>query len=246
VREAIELAIDKQTIVDRLLYGKTTVATSVIPLGWFAPVLPPTEYNPARARQLLDDAGWQAQPDGVRSREGVRAHIVFGTTSGDDLREKTQQVIQEQLQDIGIEVEIRNAPSGVILGTWVDNAPRSRGNFDMLMWTSNASIEPHTHLDNYFHSSQVPSEQTRGGANYHRIADPIIDQALAQAASTLDEDQRRQAYAIVAERVNAGKGHIVLYNRLQFDAFKTFVKGWEVNVFTSNVAWDSANWWLDR
>ncbi|MFN0072890.1 MAG: peptide ABC transporter substrate-binding protein [Chloroflexota bacterium] len=247
VRQAIELAIDKQAIVDKLLFGKTTVATSVIPLGWFAPTLQSVAQNPARAKQLMDDAGWQTGADGVRLKNGVRASLEFGTTTGDRLREQTQQVIQEQLRDIGIAVEIKNSPSAVLLGGWQDSAPRARGNFDMLMWTTNVDgLEPQAHLDSYFRSGQIPTEQARSGRNYHRITNPLIDESLARGGGTLDEAQRRAAYETVAEQVNADKGHIVLFNRLLIDAYKKHVKGWEANVYDNNLAWDSESWWVDR
>ncbi len=247
VREAIELVIDKKALVDKLLYGKTTVGTSVIPIGWFAPTLPASAYDPTRSRQLLEQAGWVPGPDGVRSKNDVRARIEFGTTTGDRLREQTQQVIQEQLKDVGIEVEIKNAPSAVVLGAWQDNAPRARGNFDMLMWTTNVEgLDPQGHLYGYFHSSQIPTEQSRGGRNYHRIIDPELDRALEIAESTLDEPTRKAAYQTVAERVNADRGHIVLYDRLLINAYKRNVKGWNVNVYDNNVTWDSAAWWLEK
>jgi peptide/nickel transport system substrate-binding protein len=245
VRQAIELAINKKAIVDKLLFGKTTVATSVMPGGWFTPALPPSEFDPQRAKQLMDEAGWTPGSDGIRVNNGVRAHIEYGTTTGDRLREQTQQVIQEQLREIGIEIEIKNAPSAVLLGVWQDNAPRARGNFDMLMWTTNPDLDPQAHLHSYFHGSQVPTEQTRSGRNYHRIIDPELDKALETAGSTVDEDARKAAYKTVAERVNADKGHVILYNRLDIDAFKKYVKG-HVNDTWDTLGWDTANWWLDR
>ena len=245
VRQAIELAIDKKALVDKLLFGKTTVASSVIPLGWYAPTLPTSEFNPDKAKQLMDDAAWRPGPDGIRAKDGVRAHIEFGTTTGDALREQTQQVIQEQLRTLGIEVDIKNSPSAVLLGTWADNAPRAKGNFDMLMWTTNADLDPQTHLESYFLGNQVPTEQARSGRNYHRVLDPELDKALVTAAGPLDEAQRKAAYKTVAERVNAGKGHIVLYNRLEIDAWKKYVKGHAMNVW-DNLAWDAQNWWLDK
>jgi peptide/nickel transport system substrate-binding protein len=247
VRQAIELAIDKKSIVEKLLFGKTTVATSVIPLGWFAPTLQPSEHNPGRARQLMDEAGWTPGADGIRVKGGVQAQIEFGTTTGDRLREQTQQVIQEQLRDIGIAVEIKNSPSAVLLGGWQDNAPRARGNFDMLMWTTNVDgLEPQAHLDSYFHSAQIPTEAARSGRNYHRVKNPTIDEALLRGGGTLDEAQRKAAYATVAEQVNIDKGHIVLFNRLLINAYKKHVKGWESNVYDNNLSWDTESWWLDR
>src|SRR5712692_25242 len=245
VRQAIELAIDKKAIVDKLLFGKTTVANSVIPLGWYAPKLSPSEFNPSKAKQLLDEAGWTPGPDGIRQKNGVRAHLSYGTTTGDQLREQTQQVIQEMLKNVGIELEIKNSPSAVLLGSWAEGAPRAKGNFDIIMYTTNADLDPQPFLANYFASDQVPSEQTKSGRNYHRILDPELDKALNEAASTLDEGQRKEAYKTVAERINADRGHIVLYNRLRIDVNKKWVNDVQVNVW-KNLGWDTQNWWLSK
>ncbi|HLQ33425.1 MAG TPA: hypothetical protein VK457_12125, partial [Chloroflexota bacterium] len=169
----------------------------------------------------------------------------YGTTTGDQLREQTQQVIQEMLKNVGIELEIKNTPSAVLLGSWAEGAPRAKGNFDVLMWTTNADLDPQAHLANYFAGDQVPSEQTKSGRNYHRIQDADLDKALNSAASTVDETARKEAYKAVAERVNAGKGHIVLYNRLRIDPHKTRVNGIVPNPWTY-LGWDTQNWWLSK
>jgi peptide/nickel transport system substrate-binding protein len=245
VRQALEMAIDKKALVDKLLFGKTTVASSVIPLGWYAPTLPTSEYNPDKAKQLMEQAGWKPGSDGIRVKDGVRARLEFGTTTGDRLREQTQQVIQELLRGIGIEVEIKNSPSAVLLGNWQDNAPRARGNFDILMWTTNADLEPQRHLVSYFGGDQIPTDQSRSGRNYHRIIDPELDKAFELANSTSQQATRKAAYKTAAERINAGKGHVVLYNRLEIDGFKKHLKGHAVNVW-DYMAWDTQNWWLDK
>ena len=77
------------------------------------------------------------------------------------------------------------------------------------------------------------------------MLDSDLDWALETAGATLDEAARKAAYQVVAERINADKGHIVLYNRLRLEAFKSYVKGHVTNVW-SDLAWDTANWWLDK
>ncbi|SRR5579884_497915 len=245
VREAIELAIDKKALVDKLLFGKAAVATSVIPYGWYAPQLQPAEYSPEKAKKLLDEAGWKPGADGIRQKNSVRAHLTYSTTTGDRLREQTQQVIQEMLKNVGIEVEIKNQPSPVLLGSWAEGAPRAKGNYDILMYTTNADLDPQAHLYNYFAGDQVPTEQTKSGRNYHRIVDPELDKALNDAAATLDESARKAAYKVVAERISAGRGHIVLYNRLLIDPHKKYVVGPKVNIW-DNLTWDAQNWWLNK
>jgi peptide/nickel transport system substrate-binding protein len=245
VRQAIELAIDKKTIVDQLLAGKTRVAGSVIPVGAYATAVPPSEHNPARAVQLLEEAGWRPGPDGIRVKDGTRASLSYATTTGNRLREQTQQLIQEQLRAVGIELRIENLLPPILLGSWQDNAPRARGNFDMLMCTITLGEDPYEGLFNLFHSSSVPTERARGGQNYHRILNPELDQALEAAGSAVDETARKAAFATVAKLVDADKGHILLYQRLDLDPFKSQVKGRGVNIW-SDFTWNAQDWWIEK
>jgi peptide/nickel transport system substrate-binding protein len=246
VREAIELAINKKGIVDKLLFGKTTVASSPVPMGWAAYKPAPVDYNPNRAKQLLDEAGWRPGPDGIRAKDGVKMALTYSTTTGNALRERTQQVIQENLQEVGILLEIRNLPSAVLLGQWADNSPRKRGNFDINMWTTNAGIDPHQHLVQYFHSSQIPTEANKGdGFNYSRLMDPEVDKALEEAGATPDEAKRKAAYERALKGIIASRAHIYLYNRLDVDGARKYVQGHKNNAW-STLTWDLHEWWLNK
>ncbi|MBC7260740.1 MAG: peptide ABC transporter substrate-binding protein, partial [Chloroflexi bacterium] len=71
VRQAIRYGIDKQLINDKLLYGKATLGTAEINMGWAKPNIPVSEYNPDKARQLLEEAGWKDMDgDGIRECDG--------------------------------------------------------------------------------------------------------------------------------------------------------------------------------
>lgn len=74
VREALYYAIDRQAIVDILYYGVPRVTeTYMPPQSWYYKGdLPQQEFDPARARAILDAAGWLPGPDGVRAKDGVR------------------------------------------------------------------------------------------------------------------------------------------------------------------------------
>ncbi|HEX2325363.1 MAG TPA: ABC transporter substrate-binding protein, partial [Chloroflexota bacterium] len=246
VREAIELAVNKKVLVDKLLYGKTTVGFSPLPTGWAAPRLNASEFNPDKARKLLDDAGWKAGADGIRAKDGVKMQMTFSTTSGNQLRELTQQVMQEQLRAVGIALEIKNFPSAVLLGTWTDNSPRSRGQFDINMWTTNAAVDPHSHLVGYYHSAQIPSEANRGeGQNYARLKSPEVDAALQEAGATPDQTKRKAAYERAIKGIVESRAHIFLYNRLDVDGARKYVKGHKNNPWT-RLMWDAEGWWLAK
>ncbi len=246
VREAIELAINKKAIVDKLLFGKTTVASSPVPMGWAAYKPAPSEFSVDKAKQLLDQAGWRPGSDGIRAKDGVKMVLTYSTTTGNALRERTQQVIQENLQAVGIQLEIKNLPSAVLLGQWADNSPRKRGNYDINMWTTNAGIDPHQHLVQYFHSSQIPTEANKGdGFNYSRLMDPEVDKALDEAGATPDETKRKAAYERALKGIIASRAHIYLYNRLDVDGGRKYVQGHKPNPW-STLTWDLHEWWLNK
>jgi peptide/nickel transport system substrate-binding protein len=246
IREAIDIGINKKLIVDKLLYGKTTVGSSPLSSGWAAPKVSPSEYAPDKAKKLLDDAGWKPGADGIRVKDGVKASLTYQTTSGDKLRELAQQVIQEQLKDIGIALEIKNIPSASLLGTWADNAPRAKGTFDINMWTTSPGIDPHAHMFIYFHSSQIPSEANKGeGQNYSRLRDAEIDKALEEAGSVPDLEKRKAAYERAIRAITASRAHIFLYNRLDVDGARKYVQGRTHNPW-DNLGWDLHTWWLNK
>ena len=246
IREAIDIGINKKVIVDKLLYGKTTVGSSPLSSGWAAPKIAPSEFAPDKAKKLLDDAGWKAGADGIRVKDGVKASLTYQTTSGDKLRELAQQVIQEQLKDIGIALEIKNIPSASLLGTWGDNAPRAKGTFDINMWTTSPGIDPHAHLYIYYHSSQIPTEANKGeGQNYSRLKDADVDKALEEAGSVPDQEKRKAAYERAIKAITASRAHIFLYNRLDVDGARKYVQGRTHNPW-DNLGWDLESWWLNK
>jgi peptide/nickel transport system substrate-binding protein len=213
-------------------------------VGFFAPDLPPSEFSPDQARQLLDAAGWQVGSDGIRSKGGTRAHIGISSTTGDVLREQAEQLIQEQMKTIGIELEVKNATSPVLLGTWASNGLTARGNMDIGMYTTQIAIDPQNGLTAYV-SDQVPNERMPTGGNIWRLQDPEIDKMVPAAGTILDDQARKAAYKTIAERLSADKVVIPLYSRLSIDARKNSVQGWQTNVWDF-LSWNSQDWWLKK
>lgn len=245
VRQAISVAIDRNVLVKDLMYGKSTIATSAIGLGWAAdPSIQIAPYNPDQAKQLLDQAGWTPGADGIRTKNGQRLSLEITSTSGNKLRELAEQVIQEQLKAVGIELKINNVPSSTMFGNWASGGPLQRGNFDISMDTWGPEIDPDAFVSILFESSSIPKE-AGGGWNYFRLNDPAIDKAIASGRSTLDQAQRKQAYSQVAKLVNESYAYIPLYNRLLINAFSANVTGWTPNPW-EQFTWDVAKWTVQQ
>jgi peptide/nickel transport system substrate-binding protein len=227
VRQALELATPRQQIVEQLIGGgMATVTGSTLPLGWAAadPPIPPTEYDPERAAQLLDEAGW-ISGDGVRQKDGqpLRLRIV---STPEQLRTLVLQVLAERWGELGIEVEVSNQQSAVLLGSWEENGTRDIGDFDSMVFASSAGVDPHEHYRTRYHSDAIPTAANNGeGRNTNRLADPVLDELIVAAGSTADQTERKALYRQVNEQLNSGVANIWLYARSGVDAHSPRVGG---------------------
>ena len=113
VRQAIADAIDDKQIIDLVYHGSAIEVHGPIPpdppSGLSADARAgrwPVSYDPARARALLDQAGWAPGPDGVRTRDGQRLAFTVLVPSGRDAEALRAQVIQRNLSAVGVRMRI--------------------------------------------------------------------------------------------------------------------------------------------
>jgi peptide/nickel transport system substrate-binding protein len=128
VRHALDLAIDRQLIIDAYIYGFGTIAGGPVPPEhpWHLPV-DATPFDPARASRLLDAAGWTMGPDGIRSREGRRLEFSLLTVgTGDNALE---QMLQAQFKAIGAGMTIQQREFAAFLAV----AQGQDRNFDAML-----------------------------------------------------------------------------------------------------------------
>ena len=248
MRKALVWATPKQQLVDKLLFGKAKPGSSGYSQGWAKYTGPPQDgYDPKKANDELDKAGWVKGADGIRSKGGVRASLTIVTTTGNKTREQVEQVLSDEYQQIGVELKIQNQPSSVFLsGSWSAGDPRKRGTFDLDMYATSPDIDPHTHIFTRFHSSQIPSAANNGlGNNYTRLRSPDVDKAIDEGGATLDLEKRKAAYNNAVKGINDAYVIIWLYERASIDAFRTNVGGWQGNVW-DNITWNSGDWYLKK
>ena len=251
VRQAIQYAIDKQLIVDKLLYGKAKVTATDIPDGWaHNPDLSPSEYDPEQAVALLEEAGWMVGDDGIREKNGLKMRLKITTTTGNKLREQVEQVLVSMLKKVGVDMYIENVPSSVLFGSWANDADRKKGRFDIMMYTTGPGIDPHEHFYGYYHSSMIPTEENGGsGYNYTRHHDAELDRYLDLAASAPSLEERADAYRKAQARLDQILPHIYLYRRINVEAFRSYVKGWTPNgygIVDAVFTWDAAKWYIEK
>lgn len=111
VRKAVATAIDRKALVDGVLSGLATQDQTYVPpgvLGRFASEIRGFQYDPAKARSMLDAAGWRVGADGIREKDGRRLKLVLvsGFPSAEGLR-PTPAFLQSELKKVGIDLEIQ-------------------------------------------------------------------------------------------------------------------------------------------
>ncbi|CAN5116502.1 peptide ABC transporter substrate-binding protein [soil metagenome] len=247
MRKALLYATPKQQVIDRLLGGKVKPGNSPVSLGWAAPTLTQEGYDPKKANEALDKAGWTKGADGIRTKAGARAALAITTTTGNQTRERIEQVLIDEYKAIGVELKIQNQPSATLLsGSWASGDPRKRGTFDMVMFGSSPGIDPAVTVTQRYHSKNIPSAANNGaGQNYTRVKNAELDKAIDDSNATLDQAKRKEAYATALKLLNDQYVIIWLYDRADIDGHRVELHGWLENPwqeFTDNME----EWFLKK
>jgi peptide/nickel transport system substrate-binding protein len=239
VRQALQLAIDKQQIVERVLFGKTSVGTSEYPRGMWAPAVAPSPYDPEAAARLLDDAGWKVGANRLRARDGQPLKLTINSTSGNRLREDVEQLIQAWWKAVGVDLEIKNVAPAVLVGEWSANGLTAHGDFDIAYF--GLTPNPGGGVQ-HFSSLDIPREENQGdGDNVMRYRHPGVDAWIREADGSLDLARRKQLYDNVMRQVADDVPIIYLYNRANVEAVSQRVHGPQSHPFRW-LTWNIHEW----
>jgi peptide/nickel transport system substrate-binding protein len=192
VRQALSLAIDRDTIAKQL-YGQEGDASANI-------LTTPTRlsskntkiaFDIAKANQLLDEAGWQRGPDGIRQKGGVKLEATYAT-SVNTLRQKEQQVVKDGFAKIGVGATLQSVDAGVFFGSSPGNTDTySHFYRDLEMFTSTFSSPfPNQYMARFYSGDPAKDiaqkENNWYGLNIARWVSKEYNQMFDQAQSELD------------------------------------------------------------
>lgn len=237
VRQAIMFAIDRQTVIDEIFSGTAEIATGNLSPAlaqYYNPDVAQYTYDVEKAKALLDEAGWAAGGDGVREKDGQKLTFTCTTITGDQTRRPEAELVQQYLKEVGIDMQLEEAPVATILETL------RKGEMD-------AALFNWTYGGDYYDPDDGGTLHSGGASNFSQFSNPRVDELLAAGLRATSVEERAAAYkeiqAIVADEVP----FIFMMYWNWYNIFNTRVKGLPESALSGDTLYAKANqWWIDE
>lgn len=221
VRQAIAYSLDYDAIINQVFLGQGyRITANVLPaVEWaYDDTLEPYPYDPDRAKQLLEKAGWvDSDGDGVREKEGQKLALTLLTNAGNTVREDLGVLAQDQLKQVGFDITFEAIEFGTLLEQF-DNQT-----FDMVIigWTG---LGPDPNDDAFWHTLYDVPGSGFNTVSYHN---PEVDKLLEQAVSVpgCDTAKRAPLYKQIQQTIHDDVPYVFISGRIGNTAYSTRWQG---------------------
>lgn len=190
VRQSLLYGMNRQKIIDTILQGQGILGTGpVLPNSWaYDEAIKKYPYDPSRAAELLDEAGWKdSNDDGVREKGDQPLAFTLVTNTDDPARAKIAQQLADDWKTIGAKVNVQLVPAPSL----VQESLRPR-NFDAVLFgVTQLPADPDPYA--LWHSTQTP-DKSEAGQNYSGWENSEADDLLQEARRTTDLARRTELY----------------------------------------------------
>lgn len=240
VRKGLLLAIDREALVKALYQGKQPVSnTFVHPLASvYNKNVQKYKCDPAAAKKMFAEAGWKPGSDGILRKNGKKFEIRFGTTAGNTVREKVQQILQAQWKKVGVKVKIQNYPAQVFFGPDMLSKGES-GKWDMAMfaWIANPIFEE----GDLFKSEGIPSKSNGyAGQNYSAWKNAEYDKLHKASQTEFNTAKRAKNFVKMQDIWGAEIPALPLYFRSNPYTVAKGLVNYDFSAYTQYPTWDAA------
>ena len=213
VRQAFNLALDKQRMVDVIFQGTTPVANGIVPPnmpGYQNPDLSDYEFDPERAQELIAESSYgdvSELPDITLDVSG----------SGGEVGPVIESMIKSWQENLGVEVNVEQVPWPEFLADL--NNPDNPYQMYQLGWIADYP-DPQNFLEVLFHS-----DSTQNHGNY---SNPEVDALLDQARGTRDPEERLTLYQQAEQKILDDAAWIPIYFDVENWLVKPYVQGFRI------------------
>ena len=236
VRQALNFAIDKDEVIKGVLLGLGESISSPYKPGtrWNNPNLSPYPYKPKKALELLSEAGFIKNKDGLLVKNGkpLKFEII---TNQNKQREMTAVLIQRRLQEIGVEVSIRVIEWASFVNRFIKT-----GDFDVVVLGWGLSLDPDQF--NIWHSSQ----QGPGQFNFLGYENKKVDKLLELGRKELNPQKREKIYHQFSKYLLEDSPIVYLYAGYGLSAVHKRVKGIKKPSPPAGIYHNNYNWFIPK
>jgi peptide/nickel transport system substrate-binding protein len=200
VRQALQYATNNKAIIDTLFKGLYTPATSVLTPATpgYAADQALYRYDPRRAGQLLEQAGWAKGSGGVRTRQGKRLELEFINIANFGF-DGISQLMQAQLASAGFHTTITDQAFPAVGTTY------NQGKHNLADWF-------YYDVDPYLFNSVFNSSQIKAGFNWEHYDNPAVDRQITAANEDASAASRTKKYQAIALTLAKSATIIPIYN----------------------------------
>lgn len=233
VRRALAMAIDRQAMVDTLFGEFGRVATSPIVQNVWAhdDTIEPWPYDPARARELLAEAGWSDHDgDGVIDKDGVPFAFELLANQGNQERIDAVVMAQEQLRRVGIEARPRVMEFNSMISGIMDRS------FEGMIW--GWGMDTSLDLRYAYHSSEIGT-----GANYSGYSNPEVDALIDEMAGLAEIAEAEEILHRLQQLIHQDQPMTFLWESQRINGVSNRLHDLDSNLLSTY--WFLRRWWLE-
>ncbi|MFZ5823391.1 MAG: ABC transporter substrate-binding protein [Bacillota bacterium] len=223
VRQALTYGLNRQSIIDGVMEGRATIPPGPIPpVSWaYDESAKAYPYDPAKAKQLLEQAGYTMGANGIYEKDGKPLKLTFYGSSGSTLIEGIASIARNNWKQIGVDLDVQLMDFNAMSDNFV-----KPGKFDLSFGGMSLGLDPDSQY-NLFHSS-TGTPDAKGnvsGFNRSRYSNKQVDEILEAARSEFDPAKRKQLYAEFQKIIVDEAPVIMAYANKYTDFVSNRIKG---------------------
>ncbi len=225
VRQAMRLALDRKTLLDKIQHGVGILQESFVPPNY--PDTPAgiarVPFDIARANRLLDAAGWKRGADGIRAKNGVRLSFEFASSVGTPDTDTQLELVRGWWKQIGVTFTIKRYLSSMLFNAAASGGIMYGGKFDMLAFA--IGNEAVADLSQNFSCAFIPPN----GQNVTHYCNPSIEPLFANFRTQYGYEAQAPDLAKLDMAIVADVPSIVTFSREDLFAVSKDLKNFRPN-----------------
>lgn len=206
VRHAMELAIDRNQIIDKEERGYGYMQEGVAPrtAPYYDPGIALVPFDIARANKLLEQDGWTMGPGGVREKNGMKLDFTFVLPIGTQNVEDIVELMRVNWKKIGVAITIKKYSAPQLFAPYADGGIIYNGKFDLILF--NWVDDPIGDFSFVYACNQIPPL----GQNDLHWCNPKADAAIHALYTHYDQAQRNADDRILFEELAQDRPQVTL------------------------------------